>query len=71
MKTITLQIRDEDVFQIIVDELKDVYISEAQFADTVLQTTDYELLKAIHIVLAYYMTHDDYEKWMETTSGKE
>lgn len=70
MKTITLQIRDEDVFQIIVDELKDVYINEAQFADTVLEP-EYELLKALQTVLAYYMTHDDYEKWMETTSGKE
>ena len=61
MKTITLQV--EDVFQIIVDELKDVYISEAQFADTVLQTTDYELLKALQTVLAYYMTVEELELW--------
>ena len=60
MKTITLQV--EDVFQIIVDELKDVYISEAQFADTVLEP-EYELLKAIQNVLAYYMTEEELELW--------
>jgi hypothetical protein len=62
MKTITLQIRDEDVYQVIVDELKDVYISEAQFADTVLEP-EYELLKAIQNVLAYYMTEEELELW--------
>jgi len=68
MKTITLQV--EDVDQVIVDELKDAYQRNNQFdrvdcSDTVLEP-DYELLKAIQTVLAYYMTHDDYEEWMET-----
>ena len=67
MKTITLQV--EDVYQVIVDELKDAYLRNNKFdrvdcSDTVLEP-DYELLKAIQTVLAYYMTHDDYEEWME------
>jgi len=66
---ITLQVRDEDVYQVIVDELKDVY-QRVDCSDTVLEP-EYELLKAIQTVLAYYMTHDDYEEWMETTSGIE
>ena len=66
MKTITLQV--EDVDQVIVDELKDAYQRNNKFdrvdcSDTVLEP-DYELLKAIQTVLAYYMTHDDYEEWM-------
>ena len=68
MKTITLEIRDEDVYQVIVDELKDVY--QRNCSDTVLEP-EYELRKAICVVLAYYMRHDDYEKWIETTSGIE
>jgi hypothetical protein len=67
MKTITLQVEDCD--QVIVDELKDAYQSNNQFdrvdcSDTVLEP-EYELLKAIQTVLAYYMTYDDYEEWME------
>ena len=30
-----------------------------------LREPDYELLKAIQTVLAYYMPHKDYEEWME------
>ena len=67
MKTITLQV--EDVDQVIVDELKDAYQRNNKFdrvdcSDTVLEP-EYELLKAIQTVLAYYMTHDDYEERME------
>ena len=67
MKTITLQIRDEDVYQVIVDELKDVYQRNNQFDrvdcyDTVLEP-EYELLKAIQTVLAYYMTVEELELW--------
>ena len=58
MKTITLQV--EDVFQIIVDELKDVY--QRKCSDTVLEP-DYELLKAIQNVLEYYMTAEELELW--------
>ena len=67
MKTITLQV--EDVDQIIVNELKDAYLRNNKFdrvdcSDTVLEP-DYELLKAIQTVLAYYMPHKDYEEWVE------
>ena len=67
MKTITLQV--EDVDQVIVDELKDAYQRNNKFdrvdcSDTVLEP-DYELLKAIQTVLAYYMPHKDYEEWVE------
>ena len=61
MKTITLQIRDEDVYQVIVDELKDAY-QRVDCSDTVLEP-EYELLKAIQNVLAYYMTEEELELW--------
>ena len=67
MKTITLQV--EDVYQVIVDELKDVYQRDrVDCSDTVLEP-EYELLKAIQTVLAYYMTHDDYEEWDQQLRG--
>jgi len=67
MKTITLKIRDEDVYQVIVDELKDAYLINNKFdrvdcSDTVLEP-DYELLKAIQTVLEYYMTAEEIELW--------
>ena len=67
MKTITLQV--EDVDQIVVNELKDAYLRNNKFdrvdcSDTVLEP-DYELLKAIQTVLAYYMVHEDYEEWVK------
>ena len=30
-----------------------------------LREPDYDLLKAIRTVLAYYMLHEDYEEWVE------
>jgi len=33
-------------------------------SDDVLEP-DYELLKAIQTVLAYYMVHEDWSEWME------
>ena len=30
-----------------------------------LREPDYELLKAIQTVLAYYMPHEDYEEWVK------
>lgn len=67
MKTITLQV--EDVDQVIVDGLKDAYRMNNRFdkvdlSNDVLEP-DYELLKAIQTVLAYYMPREDYEEWME------
>ena len=67
MKTITLRVEDCD--QVVIDELKDSYHRNNQFdkvdlSNDVLEP-DYELLKAIQTVLAYYMPHEDYEKWME------
>jgi hypothetical protein len=60
MKTITLRVEDCD--QIITDELKDAYHMNNRF-DKV--EPDYELLKAILTVLAYYMLQQDYEEWVE------
>jgi hypothetical protein len=65
MKTITLIVEDCD--QIVIDELKDSYHMCNQFdrvdcSDDVLEP-DYELLKAIQTVLAYYMPHEDYKEW--------
>ena len=65
MKTITLQV--EDVYQIIINELKDAYLSNDRFdkvdcSDTVLDP-DYELLQAIQTVLEYYMTAEELELW--------
>lgn len=67
MKTITLRVEECD--QVIVDELKNTYHSNNQFdrvgcSNDVLEP-DYELLKAIQTVLAYYMIHKDYEEWVE------
>jgi hypothetical protein len=67
MKTITLQV--EDVYQIIINELKDAYLSNDRFdkvdcSDTVLDP-DYELLQAIQTVLEYYMTGEEIKLWNE------
>jgi hypothetical protein len=67
MKTITLQV--EDVDQIIINELKDAYLSNDRFdkvdcSDTVLDP-DYELLQAIQTVLEYYMTGEEIKLWNE------
>ena len=67
MKTITLRVEDCD--QVIIDELKDAYHMNNRFdkvdcSNDVLEP-DYDLLKAILTVLAYYMPHEDYEEWVE------
>ena len=67
MKTITLQV--EDVDQIIINDLKDAYLSNDRFdkvdcSDTVLDP-DYELLQAIQTVLEYYMTGKEIKLWNE------
>jgi len=67
MKTITLRVEDCD--EVVIDELKDTYRMCNQFnkvdcSNDVLEP-DYELLKAILTVLAYYMPHKDYEEWVE------
>ena len=64
MKTITLQV--EDVYQIIINELKDAYLSfdKVDCSDTVLDQ-DYELLQAIQTVLEYYMTGEEIKLWNE------
>jgi len=67
MKTITLRVEDCD--EVVIDELKDAYRMCNQFdkvdcSNDVLEP-DYELLKAILTVLAYYMPHKDYEEWVE------
>jgi hypothetical protein len=67
MKTITLQV--EDVDQVVIDDLKDVYLSNDRFdkvdcSDTVLDP-DYELLQAIQTVLEYYMTGEEIKLWNE------
>ena len=67
MKTITLRVEDCD--NIVIDALKDAYCMNNQFdkvdcSDDVLEP-DYELLKAIQTMLAYYMIHEDYEEWVE------
>jgi hypothetical protein len=67
MKTITLQV--EDVDQIIINDLKDAYLSNDRFdkvdcSDTVLDP-DYELLQAIQTVLEYYMTGEEIKLWNE------
>lgn len=67
MKTITLRVEDYD--QIVIDALKDAYHMNNQFdkvdcSNDVLEP-DYELLKAIQTVLAYYMIHEYYEEWVE------
>jgi hypothetical protein len=67
MKTITLRVEDCD--QVVIDELKDAYRMNNRFdkvdcSDDVLEP-DYELLKAIQTVLAYYLVHEDYEEWVK------
>jgi hypothetical protein len=67
MKTITLKVEDCD--QIVIDDLKDSYHRNNQFdkvdcSNDVLEP-DYELLKSILTVLAYYMPHEDYKEWVE------
>ena len=67
MKTITFKVEDCD--QIVIDELKDSYHMCNQFdkvdcSDDVLEP-DYELLKAIQTVLAYYMGPIEYDNWLE------
>jgi hypothetical protein len=67
MKTITLRVEDCD--QVVIDDLMDSYHRINQFdkvdcSDDVLEP-DYELLKAIQTVLAYYMPREDYEEWVE------
>ena len=67
MKTITVKVEDCD--NIVIDELIDSYHRNNQFdridcSNDVLEP-DYELLKAILTVLAYYMPHEDYEEWVE------
>jgi len=67
MKTITLRV--EDCEQIVIDDLMDSYHRNNRFdkvdcSNDVLEP-DYELLKAILTVLAYYMPHKDYEEWVK------
>ena len=67
MKTITLRV--EDVDQVVIDDLEDAYYRNNQFdkvdcSDDVIEP-DYELLKAIQTVLAYYMPRGDYKEWMK------
>ena len=66
-KTITLRVEDCD--EVVIDELKDAYHMNNRFdkvdcSNDVLEP-DYELLKAILTVLAYYMPQEDYEEWVE------
>ena len=67
MKTITLRVEDCD--GIVIDALKDAYRMNNRFdkvdcSNDVLEP-DFELLKAILTVLAYYMPHEDYEEWVK------
>lgn len=67
MKTITLRVEDCD--QVVIDDLMNSYRRNNQFdkvdcSNDVLEP-DYDLLKAILTVLAYYMPHEDYEEWVE------
>ena len=61
MRTITFRVEDCD--QIVIDELKDSYHMCNQFDDVL--EPDYELLKAIQTVLAYYMGPIEYDNWLE------
>ena len=67
MKTITFRV--EDVDQVVIDELKDAYHRNNQFDKVDLSNDilepDYELLKAIQTVLAYYMDPIEYDNWLE------
>jgi len=67
MKTITLRVEDCD--QVVIDDLMDSYHRNNRFdkvdcSNDVLEP-DFELLKAILTVLAYYMPHEDYEEWVK------
>jgi len=67
MKTITLRVEDCD--QVVIDDLMDSYHRNNRFdkvdcSDDLIDP-DYELLKAIQTVLAYYMVHEDYQEWIE------
>jgi hypothetical protein len=69
MKTITLRVEDYQTDDIVIADLKDSYHLNNRFgkvdcSDDVLEP-DYELLKAIQTVLAYYMPHADWSEWME------
>ena len=69
MRTITLQV--EHVDQVIIDELKDVYLSNL----SPLQTNgkfdrDYELIEAIQTILGYYMTAEEFSLWLDTPIGE-
>lgn len=59
MRTITLQV--EHVDQIIIDDLKDVYLSSPTGNGKF--DRDYELLKAIQTILGYYMTAEELDLW--------
>ena len=51
-----------------VDDLSDdalEYITGTVGFTGYLREPDYDLLKAIQTVLAYYMPHKDYEEWVE------
>ena len=51
-----------------VDDLSDdalEYITGTVGFTGYVREPDYDLLKAIQTVLAYYMSHDDYEEWVE------
>jgi len=67
MKTITLRVEDCD--QVVIDELKNAYRMNNRFdridcSNDVLEP-DFELLKAIQTVLAYYMPHADWSEWVK------
>jgi hypothetical protein len=67
MKTITFRVEDCD--QVVIDDLIYSYhlnnrFNKIDLSDDVLEP-DYELLKSILTVLAYYMIHEDYEEWVE------
>jgi len=72
MKTITVKVEDCDqvvIDLVVINELKDSYHLNNRFdkvdcSDDVLEP-DYELLKAILTVLAYYMPPKDYEEWVK------
>lgn len=66
MKTITLEVEDYD--QIVIDDLKESFqmnnkIEKIELSDNTMDP-DYELLKAIRVVLGYYMPTKDWEKWV-------
>lgn len=72
MKTITLRVEDCDqvvIDDLVINDLKDSYHRDnkfdiSNFSNDVLEP-DFELLKAILTVLAYYMPYEDYEEWVK------